>query len=202
MIVDLASMPAPRRAVCVPGIEVVRHEHRGWTSLSDAERDRLSKRNFYRLLKRYATRRDLLLGERGARGRGPRRSAQPARRRQVVPSGPSTTSTPSAASSSRSSSARAQSRAARAAERASSSAAAPSGSSSVADGGPGRLGRRPGAVEVESQHEVRVEDEPAPLVGRQVGPDRLADDGEGRGQVEVVVDRRDEAVVEPSARLR
>ena len=28
----------------------------------EAERDRLSKRNFYRVLKQYATRRDLLLG--------------------------------------------------------------------------------------------------------------------------------------------
>ena len=61
VIVDLASMPRPRRAVCVGGVELVRHEHRGWTALPDAERDRLSKRNFYRLLKRFATRRDLLL---------------------------------------------------------------------------------------------------------------------------------------------
>ena len=29
--------------------------------MSEADRDRLSKRNFYRVLKRYATRRDLLL---------------------------------------------------------------------------------------------------------------------------------------------
>ena len=34
---------APRRAVAVP-IPAIRHEHRGWTSLPDAERDRLSKR--------------------------------------------------------------------------------------------------------------------------------------------------------------
>ena len=60
--VDLATMPKPRRAVRVDGLDVVRHEHRGWTSLSEADRDRLSKRNFYRVLKRYATRRDLLVG--------------------------------------------------------------------------------------------------------------------------------------------
>ena len=51
----------PRRAVALGGLAVTRHEHRGWTSLGDDERDRLSKRNFYRVLKRFATRRDLLL---------------------------------------------------------------------------------------------------------------------------------------------
>ena len=64
VVVDLASMPKPRRAVRVEGLDLVRHEHRGWTSVSEAERDRLSKRNFYRVLKRFATRRDLLLGGR------------------------------------------------------------------------------------------------------------------------------------------
>jgi hypothetical protein len=38
-----------------------RHEHRGWTALPDAERDRLSKRNFYRFLDRWGDRPDLLL---------------------------------------------------------------------------------------------------------------------------------------------
>ncbi len=52
----------PRRAVRVRGVEVARHEHRGWTSLPEAERERLSKKNFYRILKRFATRRDLLVG--------------------------------------------------------------------------------------------------------------------------------------------
>ena len=33
-VVDLASMPQPRRAVRVEGPDVVRHEHRGWTSVS------------------------------------------------------------------------------------------------------------------------------------------------------------------------
>ena len=40
---------------------MTRHAHRGWTSLPDEERDRASKKNFYRVLKRFATRRDLLV---------------------------------------------------------------------------------------------------------------------------------------------
>jgi len=59
---DAADDEAPRRAIRVLGVEVERHEHRGWMSLPEAERDRLSKRNFYRVLKRFATRRDLLVG--------------------------------------------------------------------------------------------------------------------------------------------
>jgi cysteinyl-tRNA synthetase len=51
----------PRRAVRITGVPVVRHEHRGWASLPEDERDRRSKRNFYRVLKRFATRRDLLV---------------------------------------------------------------------------------------------------------------------------------------------
>jgi GT2 family glycosyltransferase len=38
-----------------------RHEHRGWASMPDTERDRLSRRNFYRFLDRWGGRRDLLL---------------------------------------------------------------------------------------------------------------------------------------------
>jgi hypothetical protein len=49
---------APRRAVSV-AIPATRHEHRGWTSLAESERDRLSKRNFYRILDRFGWRRDL-----------------------------------------------------------------------------------------------------------------------------------------------
>lgn len=49
----------PRRAVVVPGLPFVRHEHRGWTSVPEAERDRLSKRNFYRVLDRFRDRIDL-----------------------------------------------------------------------------------------------------------------------------------------------
>jgi GT2 family glycosyltransferase len=48
-----------RRAVAVE-LPATRHEHRGWTSLPDAERDRLSKRNFYRIIDRFGWRRDLL----------------------------------------------------------------------------------------------------------------------------------------------
>ncbi len=51
----------PRRAVSVDGLPLVRHEHRGWTSLPDDERDRLSKRNFYRIIDRFGSRRDLLM---------------------------------------------------------------------------------------------------------------------------------------------
>jgi glycosyl transferase family 2 len=52
---------APRRAVAV-AIPAERHEHRGWTALPDAERDRLSKRNFYRIIDRFGPRRDLATG--------------------------------------------------------------------------------------------------------------------------------------------
>lgn len=48
------------RAVAVE-LPLARHEHRGWTSLPDAERDRLSKRNFYRFLKHWGDRRDLVI---------------------------------------------------------------------------------------------------------------------------------------------
>jgi hypothetical protein len=51
----------PRRAVSLPGLPAQRHEHRGWTSLPEIERDRLSKRNFYRVLDRFGSRRDLLV---------------------------------------------------------------------------------------------------------------------------------------------
>ncbi len=51
----------PRRAVAV-AIPAIRHEHRGWTSLAEAERDRLSKRNFYRIIDRFGWRRDLASG--------------------------------------------------------------------------------------------------------------------------------------------
>jgi GT2 family glycosyltransferase len=49
----------PRRALAVD-LPAVRHEHRGWSSISEAERDRLSKRNFYRIIDRFGSRRDLL----------------------------------------------------------------------------------------------------------------------------------------------
>ncbi|MBA2719303.1 MAG: glycosyltransferase [Chloroflexi bacterium] len=52
---------APRRAVAV-AVPATRHEHRGWTALAEAERDRLSKRNFYRIIDRFGWRRDLATG--------------------------------------------------------------------------------------------------------------------------------------------
>jgi cysteinyl-tRNA synthetase len=51
----------PRRALSVE-VPAIRHEHRGWTSLPDEERDRQSKRNFYRIIDRFGSRRDLLIG--------------------------------------------------------------------------------------------------------------------------------------------
>jgi GT2 family glycosyltransferase len=59
------------RAMATGPLPLERHEHRGWTAHQPAERDRLSKRNFYRFLKHWGDRRDLLLHptERDARGR-------------------------------------------------------------------------------------------------------------------------------------
>ncbi len=51
----------PRRAVRIDDPAAVRHEHRGYSSLEPAERDRLSKRNFYRIIDRFGARRDLLV---------------------------------------------------------------------------------------------------------------------------------------------
>jgi len=51
----------PRRAVRLEGLPVARHDHRGYTSLPDDERDRQSKRNFYRIIDRFGSRRDLLV---------------------------------------------------------------------------------------------------------------------------------------------
>ena len=48
-----------RRAVAVPGLNLERGEPHAWTSTRPAERDRLSKRNFYRVLDRFRTRLDL-----------------------------------------------------------------------------------------------------------------------------------------------
>jgi Glycosyl transferase family 2 len=52
----------PRRALAVDGLPVTRHEHRGYASLPEGERDRQSKRNFYRIIDRFGWRRDLLVG--------------------------------------------------------------------------------------------------------------------------------------------
>jgi cysteinyl-tRNA synthetase len=53
----------PRRAVAVE-LPARRHEHRGWTSLAESERERLSKRNFYRILDRFGHRSNLAGGDR------------------------------------------------------------------------------------------------------------------------------------------
>ena len=52
---------APRRGVALADLPLTRHEHRGYTSLPPDERDRQSKRNFYRIIDRFGSRRDLLV---------------------------------------------------------------------------------------------------------------------------------------------
>jgi glycosyltransferase involved in cell wall biosynthesis len=49
---------AHRRAVAVD-LPAVRHEHRGYASVPEEERNRLSKRNFYRIIDRFGSRLDL-----------------------------------------------------------------------------------------------------------------------------------------------
>jgi Glycosyl transferase family 2 len=60
----------PRRALAIDGVAATRHEHRGWASLPDDERDRQSKRNFYRIIDRFGSRRDLLVGSSQSGGAG------------------------------------------------------------------------------------------------------------------------------------
>jgi GT2 family glycosyltransferase len=50
------------RAVVVPDLPVVKHEHRLWEATEPAERDRLSRRNLYRFLDRWRDRTDLMVG--------------------------------------------------------------------------------------------------------------------------------------------
>ena len=52
---------APRRAVRVTSVPIARHAHRGAAGVTEAKRDKLAKKNFYRVLKIFATRRDLLV---------------------------------------------------------------------------------------------------------------------------------------------
>ena len=40
------------------------HEHRGWTSLAETDRDELSRKNYGRFLKKWRNRSDLLISER------------------------------------------------------------------------------------------------------------------------------------------
>jgi cysteinyl-tRNA synthetase len=49
----------PRRALVVAPLPLARGEPRAWATTPPAERDRLSKRNFYRVLDRFRTRSDL-----------------------------------------------------------------------------------------------------------------------------------------------
>jgi len=51
------------RARVVTGLPLTRHEHRLWEATPPDERDRLSRRNFYRFLDRWRTRFDLLVGQ-------------------------------------------------------------------------------------------------------------------------------------------
>jgi cysteinyl-tRNA synthetase len=53
------------RAVRTEPLPATRHVHRGYAALPDDERDRLSRRNFYRFLDRWRDRSDLLVANRG-----------------------------------------------------------------------------------------------------------------------------------------
>ncbi len=48
------------RAVVIPGLPVVRHEHRLWEALDEDERERRSRRNYYRLVDLWGKREDLI----------------------------------------------------------------------------------------------------------------------------------------------
>jgi len=50
--------------VCDPSLPVVRHAHGEWERTQPEERERLSRRNFYRFLRRWGGRQDLLVGSR------------------------------------------------------------------------------------------------------------------------------------------
>jgi GT2 family glycosyltransferase len=53
---------AGKRAQVVPDLPLEMHAHRLWEALPEGERERLSKRNFYRFLDRWGKRSDLLVG--------------------------------------------------------------------------------------------------------------------------------------------
>ena len=59
---DSGEEQAHRRAVRLDGLPVVRHDRWGSIKVSDADRDRQSKRSFYRIIDRFGWRRDLLIG--------------------------------------------------------------------------------------------------------------------------------------------
>jgi hypothetical protein len=56
-----AARNAGWRVVATDALPLARHEHRGYGALSPDERDRLSRRNFYRFLEHWGDRRDLLV---------------------------------------------------------------------------------------------------------------------------------------------
>ena len=51
------------RAVALAGLPVKKHDHRLWEATDPTERERLSRRNFYRFLDRWGKREDLLVGK-------------------------------------------------------------------------------------------------------------------------------------------
>jgi glycosyltransferase involved in cell wall biosynthesis len=59
---DAGPESAPREARVVAGLPLTRHERLAWRGTPAAERDRQSKRNFYRLLARFRDRPDLAVG--------------------------------------------------------------------------------------------------------------------------------------------
>ena len=59
VIRDAGEGRPPRRALAVPGLPLARAEPWAWKATPEHERNRLSKRNFYRVLDRFRTRLDL-----------------------------------------------------------------------------------------------------------------------------------------------
>ncbi len=60
---SLAARTSGYRAVIDTRLPVVRHEHLEWAATPEEERDRLSKRNFYRFLRKWGERSDLLVAQ-------------------------------------------------------------------------------------------------------------------------------------------
>ena len=60
---SLAARTAGYRLAIDTGLPVVRHEHLEWAATPEEERDRLSKRNFYRFLRKWGERSDLLVAQ-------------------------------------------------------------------------------------------------------------------------------------------
>ena len=186
---------APRRAVGLDGLPAVRHEHRGYTSLPDDERDRQSKRNFYRIIDRFGSRRDLLVHP--AVGRAAGLTADPSRGTVDRPSQPS--GGPRAG--------RGGASGRRVDHVVPSAIVARARRVAVGDEGEdlvgnGRLGglRLPDAMEVEAEDRIGIEDEPAALVRLDRRAQDLAQQRQRDRHVQVVVDRRDEAIVEARGR--